>query len=257
MTAAETHVSITFLDGEGAVVVRFTNAESSTDSECRVPAEPGGNSFVWDLRYPGPLELSDDVVTAGVLTGPIVAPGEYTVRLDVDEHTQEASFQVLMDPRVHAEDAALQGQFELSRQIRDKISEAHAGVLKLRRIRHQLDEWAKTARTDAGAALLAGAAGLISEKLASLEWPPVQPKARTPQDRNYMAAGLNAKLAELYAVVAAADAAPTQQSYELFEDLSARVGKALSAIQDEVETDVAAFNALVDGSGLGAVVISR
>ena len=253
----ETHLSLTFLDGEGAVVVGFSSAESSNASERRVAAEPGGNSFVWDLRCPSPLELSDDIVTARVLTGPIVAPGEYTVRLDVGEHAQEASFQVLKDPRVLAEDAALQGQFELSRQIRDKISEAHAGVLKLRRIRHQLDEWAKTVKTDAGAALFAGAAGLISEKLTSLEWPLVQAKARTPQDGNYMATGLNAKLAELYAVVAAADAAPTQQSYELFEDLSARVGKALSAIQDEVETDVAAFNALVGGSGLGAVVIGR
>ena len=162
-----------------------------------------------------------------------------------------------MDPRVHAEDAALQGQFELSRQIRDKTSEAHAGVLKLRQIRYQLDEWAETAKTDAGAALLAGAAELISEKLTSLEWPLVQTKAQAPQDGNYMAAGLNAKLAELYAVVTAADAAPTQQSYELFDDLSARVGNAMSAIQDEVENDVAAFNALVGGSGLGAVVIGR
>jgi hypothetical protein len=56
---------------------------------------------------------------------------------------------------------------------------------------------------------------------------------------------LNAKLAELTSVVASADAAPTKQSYYVFDDLSARVDVQLAALQEVVDTDLARFVDLV------------
>ena len=90
-----------------------------------------------------------------------------------------------------------------------------------------------------------------------MEWPLIQPAARAPQDGNYMPAGLNAKLVELFAVVANADAAPTQQSCDLFGELSDRVDQALGTLQETVDTDIAAFNALVTQAGLPAVAFDR
>jgi hypothetical protein len=65
---------------------------------------------------------------------------------------------------------------------------------------------------------------------------------------------LNAKLAALSSVVANADAAPTRQSYEVFQDLSARIDHQLERWREVLVTDVASFNALVRDAAIPAIV---
>ena len=50
----------------------------------------------------------------------------------------------------------------------------------------------------------------------------MQKGARTSQEVLYLPPKLNARIAALGGVVASADAAPTQQAYEHFEELSAQ-----------------------------------
>ena len=249
-------VALTFLDSNGDVVRSFSS-DSSEESEPKVPTSAGTNQFVWDLRHPAPLRLEDDIVTARVLVGPLTTPGEYTVELAVGDESFSTLFQVLPDPRITASQADLERQAELLLRIRDRISETHAAVLSVRRIRDQLREWSKVGEASSEYAWLTGAAGLLIDKLSGMEWPLVQAAARAPQDGNYLPAALNAKLAELFAVVANSDSAPTQQSFELFDDLSGRLDDALSTLRETVDTDIAAFNSLVTGSGLPSVVTGR
>ena len=253
----EDPVSLTFLDSRGEVVRRFSSEASSDESEPRVPNDAGTNRFVWDLRHEGPLRLEDDITTARVLIGPMAAPGEYTVRLDLGDESRSTSFRVRMDPRVSANLKDLDRQLELSLRIKDRLSEIHSGVVRLRRVRDQVEEWAKGREDPPNVSTLAAAARILRNKLAGMEWPLIQPAARAPQDGNYMPAGLNAKLVELFAVVANADAAPTQQSCDLFGELSDRVDHALGTLQEMVDTDIAAFNALVTQAGLPAVAFDR
>ncbi len=65
---------------------------------------------------------------------------------------------------------------------------------------------------------------------------------------------LNGKLAWLAAVVASAQAAPTRQEFELFEDLSQRINVQLQRLREIIETDLAAFNELMSGSGVPAII---
>ena len=60
-------------------------------------------------------------------------------------------------------------------------------------------------------------------------------------DRMSQPQRLNAKLAELTSVVASADSAPTRQSYEVFEDLSARTEAQLQRLKEAIDTDLAEF----------------
>ena len=65
---------------------------------------------------------------------------------------------------------------------------------------------------------------------------------------------LNGKLAWLAAVISSAQAAPTKQTYELFEDLSQRIDMQLQRLKEVIDTDVAAFNQLIHESGVPAII---
>ena len=64
------------------------------------------------------------------------------------------------------------------------------------------------------------------------------------QPGNYPAR-LNEKLAQLPAVVASADAAPTRQSREVFDSLSAQADAQIERLQEIVDGDVQQFVGLL------------
>jgi hypothetical protein len=81
-----------------------------------------------------------------------------------------------------------------------------------------------------------------------------QSKAKTRQDTMNWPVKLNGKLAWLAAVVSSAQAAPTRQAYELYEDLSQRIDVQLQRLKEIIDTDVAAFNQLMSESGVPAII---
>ena len=56
---------------------------------------------------------------------------------------------------------------------------------------------------------------------------------------------MNAKLAALSGFVDSADAAPTKQAYDAFDDLSARIDAQLTRLRDVLATDLASVNRLI------------
>ena len=68
-------------------------------------------------------------------------------------------------------------------------------------------------------------------------------------------AKLNNLIAALAPVVAATDTSPTEQSYSVFRDLSLRLEGQLSALDEIVERDLAAFNKALAEQHVPAVPI--
>jgi photosystem II stability/assembly factor-like uncharacterized protein len=225
-----------------------------------VTARPGLNRFVWDLRYPGAEKVPGDVTTEKAITGPLAPPGRYQVRLTVGERSWSEPLEVRQDPRVPASQADLDAQFALWVKIRDTLSETHAAINRLRRIRRQLGEWSQRSR-DAGAGrppaeglrAIAGAAESLLTRLGEIETELIQTGARNSMDALRLPARLNLRLASLISVLSSADAAPPRQAVEVYEHLAAQVRRELGRLQTLVETDVSAFNALVRDGGLPAV----
>src|SRR5262249_59910845 len=93
--------------------------------------------------YPGAEKVPGDVSTEKAITGPLAPPGRYQVRLAVGDRSWTQPLELRKDPRVPATQADLDAQFVLWRQIRDTLSETHAGINRLRRIRRQVSEWSQ------------------------------------------------------------------------------------------------------------------
>jgi hypothetical protein len=153
-----------------------------------------------------------------------------------------------------ATQADLEAQFKLRLKIRDKLSETHDAINMLRNIRQQIESWEQLTEERAEHEAIVGAGESLKEKLTAIEDELVQAKAKSRQDTLNFPARLNAKLATLGAVIAGADATPTRQAYELFDDLVARIDVQLQRLQEVIDTDVAAFNSLMRESDVPALI---
>ncbi len=264
----EGEIRLVFLDASGREIRNFSSKEAPADTkktgkekkngnnkELRVPRESGANRFVWNMRYPDPTKVEEGFMGGDAgLVGPIVAPGMYQVRLVVGDQSYTVSFEIQKDPRVPATQQDLEAQFTLLLRIRDRLSETHEAITRLRDLRQQIEQWEQRTqgREEQGAILDAGR--ILKGKLAAIEEELIQVKAKTRQDTLNYPAKINAKLAALTGVVASADTAPTKQAYELFEHLSAQVALELNQLQECIDTDLAAFNRLIRESDLPAVL---
>ena len=245
----------------GAIVSSPANVEDAPAekgkekrSEPRVPKEQGSNRFVWSMRYALAKPVDGYVAAEIALAGPVVAPGTYQVRLTVGDASYSESFTIHKDPRVIATQADLEEQLALRLKIRDKLSETHDAINLLRNIRQQVEDWERRTQERQEHESITKLGKSLKEKLSTIENELIQPKAKSRQDTLNFPAKLNAKLATLSGVVASADAAPTRQEYELFEDLVARIDIQLKRLQEVMETDVVAFNKLLRESDVPALV---
>jgi photosystem II stability/assembly factor-like uncharacterized protein len=86
----------------------------------RPSTSPGMHRFVWDLRVAG--------AAGGRGGGPMVVPGEYSVRLTAGNWTQTRPLQVVMDPRVERDGATLadlEAQFEFNTAVGELQAKAY------------------------------------------------------------------------------------------------------------------------------------
>ena len=275
----EGEVKLTFLDAQGEQIKSFTSEQAQdetpktedapdptdeadpTDEEeerekkdPRVPKEIGTNRFVWNMRYPDPKKVDGYVASEAVMAGPAAAPGTYYVQLTVGDQTYVEAFEIHKDPRVSASQEDLDAQFALLLEIRDTLSETHDAINALRNIRQQVEDWERRTREREAHETVSKAARSLKEKLVPIEDELIQSKAKTRQDTMNFPVKLNGKLAWLAGVVASAQAAPTRQEYELFEDLVRRIDTQLQGLQEIIDTDVTAFNALMRESDMPAVI---
>jgi hypothetical protein len=89
--------------------------------EQKVETSPGHHRFIWDLKYAPPAGTQREFAISAVQYdtpdgpfGPYVHPGDYMVRLTVDEEVMEQPIHVRLDPRVEITDTDLLLQYNAS-----------------------------------------------------------------------------------------------------------------------------------------------
>jgi hypothetical protein len=270
--APKGEVTLEFLDGAGKLVRKYSSksaapaaAASSGDDEggggggavARLTPTAGLNRFVWDLRHEDAVTFPGMILWSGFTRGPKAAPGKYQVKFTVDGKAQTREFEIRKDPRlkdVSAEDLAK--QLALSLQGRDKLSETHQGILRIRDARKQVEEM--TARLDAKdfqGVIEAGKA--LNKKLTAIEQQLYQTKNQSSQDPLNYPIMLNNRLAALLGVIQSADAAPTRQSQMLYEELASAINGHLSALRTLLDKDLAEFNKLARDKSVPPVILKK
>ena len=220
----------------------------------RVANKKGLNMFAWNLRYPDASVFENMILWAGNVSGPMVLPGNYSVRLNVNGQHYTQTFTVVRDPRTTASDADLKEQFDLLMRIREKTSQANDAVKTIRNIKAQLADRGKRLTGDRATAF-ARVAGQLSDKLSAVEGEIYQVKNQSSQDPLNYPIKLNNKIAALAGVVGSTDARPTSQSYTVFNDLSSQLDRQLQAMRGALII-LPAINATLKQSGLPPIIPS-
>ncbi|MEJ7577851.1 MAG: hypothetical protein WKF74_12715 [Pyrinomonadaceae bacterium] len=272
-------VALEFLDSSGKVIKRFTSKREEasgaggargassggeageggggggSSGEPRVPAEAGLNRFVWDLRHPDASRFPGLIMWAASTRGPRVAPGAYTVRLTANGVTSTQSFNVKADPRLNTTPEDFNRQLALLLQIRDKVTETHDAISAIRDARKQLEAISERAGSQPNGNSIVEAAKELMTRMTAVEEELYQTKLQSNQDPLNYPIRLNNKLAALGGVVESADAAPTDQAYALYEELSGKIDAQLARYNQIIGTVLPSFNRTVRDQNIPAVVV--
>ena len=253
----EDEVTLTFLDAGGEEIKTFTSKKADDDDDAddpRVPAEAGMNLFDWDMRYPGAHTVPGDKTTEGVGRGPLAPPGSYQVRLTAGEQSQTQSFEMVKDPRVDATQEDFDAQFALAIRVRDKITETHDNINRLRSARSQVSEWAKRAEGTGAQEAVSGAASELNGKLDEIESLLIQTEYKGARDRLHLPIRLNAKLAGLMPVVTSGDYRPPQQAYAVLDHFSELLDAQFASLESVLDEDLDEFQNLLAELEIPAIV---
>jgi hypothetical protein len=153
--------------------------------------------------------------------------------------------------------AHYQKQFDLQMKIRDKVSEAHDAIARLRAVRDQVGSAVERAKGIPDEKAIADAADEFKKKLTAVEEALYQTKNQSSQDPLNFPIRLNNKLASLGSVVGSAAAPPTDQSFAVYEDLSKKIDAELLTLKAVIDTDLPAFNQLVRDKNVLAVKVPQ
>ncbi|MBW0007498.1 MAG: glycosyl hydrolase [Sphingomonas sp.] len=258
-------LSIEIVDPSGKVVRTFNGApedpkkkegEDADDEDDGPKPAPkpalkaGLNRYTWDMHYPGFTEFKGMIFWAARNRGPMALPGQYQVRLTVDGKTQVQPAEVRLDPRVKdVTPADLQKRFELASRIQAKVSQANDAVLLIRGVREQVEDRVKKSSD----AAVRRTGEELEQKLAAIEGHIYQVRIQSRQDPLNYPIMLNNKLAALADVVDGSEAAPTDQDYSVFTDLSVRLDRELGALEQLLSKELPALNAKLAAAHLPAV----
>jgi photosystem II stability/assembly factor-like uncharacterized protein len=276
-TKPTSDVQLEFLDSTGKSIRKFTGRiarpgapAAGGQQAATPPPDEGGfgggaaptvttdvglNRFVWDTRHSDVVRFPGMILWAGETRGPKIAPGTYQVKLTVDGKTMTQSFDVKPDPRLTTTPADYAKQTELGLKIRDKLTETNNAIIQIRDVGKQVEDLLKRVSGQPNFKVINDAGTALNKNLTTIEEALYQTKNQSSQDPLNFPIRLNNKLAALGGVVGSAEAAPTAQSYMVYDEVVNQIDGELQKLSKVMKTDVPAFNQLVREQNIPAVVV--
>src|SRR5438270_4165606 len=221
----------------------------------RVTTDAGLNRFVWDMRYLDAARFPGMILWAGDVRGPKAVPGTYTVKLTAAGQTYTQTCEIKKDPRLQTTAEEFQKQMALSLKIRDKLTETHNALAQIRDVKRQLGDLLTRVGDQPNAKPVVDAGRELNAKLSAVEEELYQTKNQSSQDPLNFPIKLNNKLAALGSIVGSADSQPTEQSYQLYDEMAAKIDAQLQRLNQVMTADLKSFNNLVRSSDIPAVIV--
>lgn len=227
LAAKADSVLIEILDEQGKVIRKFTGTKPQEQAatgdwwgrgESKPTTAAGLNSFSWNLRYAG-ATVFDGMIMWGARpqNGPKAPTGKYQVKLTVGNFSETKSFNIRMNPNLKGvTETDLKETFDLAVKIRDKESAANEAVIKIRKVRKQLEDELKNISEPA----VTSAAKDFIAKITAVEEDLYQTKNRSGQDPLNFPIKLGNRISAVRRSLETGDARPTAGVYKVFEELS-------------------------------------
>ena len=165
----------------------------------------------------------------------------------------ESEFEIAKDPRASASKADLKAQFDFLIGVRDKLTEVHTAIKRIRDIRSQITALQTRIAKDPENQPLVEKAKSLVKALSSVEEKLYQTKNESPQDPLNYPIRLNNRLSSLVGVVSTGDNRPTKQSFEVRDMLLAEIDQLLEEQRAVVEKELSGFNKAIRDAAIPAI----
>lgn len=268
--------------------VEILDSDGHAIRKIETTGKEGINRVAWDMRYEPPrlialrTEAPDNphiwdeprfrdkdsrpILHWGIeeaQVGPIVTPGQYTVRLTVDGQTFAQPLSVLKDPRAPGSDADIEATVKLQLRIRDDINKVSDMVNQLEWARRQLGVVGQMLHSQKKEGELPKSVESMGQKMLSIESLLAGREPLNSDDKYYAESykpylnliWLNGEVGTGAGDVAGgADFAPTDTTPAILNEIEKELGGAESAYHDWVEKEVPAFNHSLAEHGITPII---
>lgn len=256
---------ITVVDRSGATIRQLRGSRSA-----------GINRIAWDLRYDDARWQPEGEQTASrrfsARAGPLVLPGEYSIKLKISERELTRTVRVELDSEVKVAQADLEKQLQSLLRLRDMISTLNQVIGRIGTLQKQVDQAidrikrasATTSTTDKnGGSVSTQVTGSITRELVR-EFETLGRRLTDQRERLLLEglghihlakpAKLRDKIISLAASIGEAAAAPTAAELEYLEKHATEVEKELNEFNDLVSRTIPAMNEKLRNADIPYVV---
>ena len=267
-------IELTISDAQGRQVRRLGagKLDPAKPDPHRLTRRAGLNRVYWDLRYQAtdrPRLRTKPDEHAHVLLGedgwrPLVEgrplallapPGEYTIKLKVDNSEQIQQLTVLKDPNSAGTLRTIAQQTELLQQLREMINQAVKMINRIERIRAQLYQLQGYLEDQEDIEEILTASRELDHKLKELEGNFFDLRlTNARQDTLWWGRRLYSKMTILARQIGQSDFAPTTQQQEVFQLYRKQLTNYRERLDKLLSEDVAGFNRQLRRQGIGNII---
>ncbi len=248
-------VALSFYNEKDKLIKTFGTHEKKSKLEVK----EGANKFNWNTVYDGAEKLDGMILWWANLSGPRAVPGSYKVKLEVNGEVQEQSFEIMATPDSEASIADMQKQFDFITEVNATVDEAHKSIKNIRSFSKKLDAFNSFYgdSEDAKVQEMVKMAKEMKEKFSEVEKALYQTQNRSGQDPLNFPIRLTNKLAHLNSLAQVGDYAPTDQSVQVKNELTAEINKELDKFNKILNQDIKQFNEQFRELGLDYLMVEK
>lgn len=236
----EKEVKLEFMQANGDTIKTYSS--KAKDKSRKLKVEKGANLFVWNTLSDDAEDFPGMILWWARLSGAKAVPGNYKVKLKVGDAEQIQDFTILPAPNSEASVADMQKQYDFINEVNATVTKAHKAILKIRKIKTQLDAFEKQYKDNEQVKPLLEKATAMKKKFSEVEEALYQTQNRSGQDPLNFPIRLTNKLAHLNSLVGLDDFGPTAQDVAVKNELTQQINTQLSTFNQLVDSEVNAFN---------------
>ncbi len=231
-------IKLSFHSEDGSLIKEFSN--KSKDNSIKV--KKGGNSFVWNMKYPGAKRLDKMVLWGADFSGAKAIPGDYVVKLKVNDTELTQEFTILKNPTSEGTIDDIKSQFEFVNEINSAVDKAHKAIEKIREIKSDLNKFQSDYADDESAKNLIERSKTILESIDKIENELYQTKNQSNQDPLNYGVKLTNNLGNLNSAFRGGDFGPTDQDIQVKNELIKKVNLQLDKYNSIISKEIPNFN---------------
>jgi len=231
-------VKLSIHSNDGELIKEFSN--KSKENSMKV--KQGGNSFVWNMKYPGAKRLDKMVLWGADFSGAKAVPGDYIVKLSTNGVELSKDFTILKDPTSEGSIDDIKAQFDFVNEINAVVDKAHKAIINIRKIKNDLKKFQSEYSDNELTKDLIEESKSISSSLDKVENELYQTKNQSNQDPLNYGVKLTNNLGNLNSALSSGDFSPTDQDINVKNELIEKVNKQLEIYDTIISNDIPSFN---------------